>query len=56
MEITNRFPQPLGNLAQNARFPHSHKPIPFSFTREERMPNSLATRRWSGLRPRPDDE
>ena len=23
-EITKRFPQPLGNLAQNARFPHSH--------------------------------
>lgn len=30
MEITERFPQPLGNLAQNARFPHSHRPIPFS--------------------------
>ena len=26
MEITERFPQTLGNLAQNARFPHSHKP------------------------------
>jgi hypothetical protein len=24
MEITKRFPQPLGNLAQNARFPHFH--------------------------------
>jgi IstB-like ATP binding protein len=24
LEITERFPQPLGNLAQNARFPHSH--------------------------------
>ena len=24
MEITERFPQPLGNLAENARFPHSH--------------------------------
>ena len=24
MEITKRFPQQLGNLAQNARFPHSH--------------------------------
>jgi hypothetical protein len=30
MEITERFPQELGNLAQNARFPHSHKPIPLS--------------------------
>jgi hypothetical protein len=27
MEITERFPQELGNLPQNARFPHSHKPI-----------------------------
>jgi hypothetical protein len=27
MEITERFPQALGNLAENARFPHSHKPI-----------------------------
>jgi hypothetical protein len=26
-EITERFPQQLGNLAKNARFPHSHKPI-----------------------------
>jgi hypothetical protein len=24
MEITERFPQPLGNLAEHARFPHSH--------------------------------
>jgi hypothetical protein len=24
MEITERFPQPLGNLAHHARFPHSH--------------------------------
>ena len=27
MEITERFPQPLGNLAQNARFPHSHSRV-----------------------------
>jgi hypothetical protein len=27
VETTNRFPQGLGNLAQTARFPHSHKPI-----------------------------
>jgi hypothetical protein len=31
MEIKKRFPQELGNLAQNARFPHSHKPIPLYF-------------------------
>lgn len=37
MEITERFPQPLGNLAQNARFPHSHKPIPF-FTDQKTKP------------------
>ena len=24
LEITERFPQPLGNLAENGRFPHSH--------------------------------
>ena len=24
METPNRFPQALGNLAQGARFPHSH--------------------------------
>ena len=27
METKERFPQGLGNLATNARFPHSHKPI-----------------------------
>jgi hypothetical protein len=26
METQERFPQGLGNLATNARFPHSHKP------------------------------
>ena len=26
METPQRFPQRLGNLAQNPRFPHSHKP------------------------------
>jgi hypothetical protein len=31
MEIRKRFPQELGNLAQNARFPHSHKPFPLPF-------------------------
>jgi hypothetical protein len=35
MEITKRFPQDLGNLAQNARFPHSHKPI-FLFVSDEK--------------------
>ena len=29
MEITERFPQPLGNLAQNARFPHSHSRVSY---------------------------
>jgi len=27
METKERFPQGLGNLATNARFPHSHKPM-----------------------------
>src|SRR5436309_2892877 len=36
MEITERFPQPLGNLAQNARFPHFHSRPSVSFrTRKE---------------------
>jgi hypothetical protein len=29
MEITKRFPQQLGNLAQNARFPTFPQPIIF---------------------------
>ena len=29
MEITERFPQPLGNLAQHARFPHSHSRLSY---------------------------
>ena len=33
METTDRFPQRLGNLAENARFPHSHKPILVPFGR-----------------------
>jgi hypothetical protein len=38
METIERFPQELGNLAQNARFPHSHSPIPLGLEgeREER--------------------
>jgi hypothetical protein len=36
MEITNRFPHRLGNLAQNARFPHSHKPLPVVLLRNGR--------------------
>ena len=35
MEITKRFPQPLGNLAQNARFPHSHSPSSFSLRKKQ---------------------
>jgi hypothetical protein len=37
MEITERFPQPLGNLAQNARFPHSHKPKIILVREEEEL-------------------
>jgi hypothetical protein len=35
VEITKRFPQVLGNLAQTARFPHSHKLILVYEEREE---------------------
>ena len=45
MEITKRFPQPLGNLAQNARFPHSHKPIPVITEEGEERTKDGATRR-----------
>jgi hypothetical protein len=34
MEIKERFPQPLGNLAENARFPHSHSRLSY-FDQEE---------------------
>jgi hypothetical protein len=37
METQKRFPQGLGNLAQNARFPHSRKPSPHpSYPKEKR--------------------
>ena len=57
MEITERFPQELGNLAHNARFPHSHKPIPFGLEGEERRMNrpqggSLSERRTGLLSER----
>ena len=45
VEITERFPQELGNLAQNARFPHSHKPIPFPIEKVEERTSDGATRR-----------
>jgi hypothetical protein len=35
MEITERFPQPLGNLAQDARFPHSHSRLSCFDQKEE---------------------
>jgi hypothetical protein len=39
METQRRFPQGLGNLAQNARFPHSHKPIIPSLSRKKKTKN-----------------
>jgi transposase-like protein len=46
METKKRFPQGLGNLAQNARVPHSHKPIIYSLFQtgedEERRPGATA--------------
>lgn len=35
VEITERFPPALGNLAQNARFPHSHNRLVFEEEKEE---------------------
>jgi hypothetical protein len=35
METTERFPQRLGNLATNARFPHSHKPMTIVLERQK---------------------
>ncbi len=46
METPKRFPQGLGNLAQHARFPHSHKPIIYSLFQtgedKERRPGATA--------------
>jgi hypothetical protein len=39
METTDRFPPGLGNLAENARFPHSHSPL-HSFFGEENDKNT----------------
>ena len=40
METQERFPQGLGNLAQNTRFPHSHKPIVVFVERRQNDRNS----------------
>jgi hypothetical protein len=37
METTKRFPQGFGNLAKNARFPHSHSQDSFVEKREEQQ-------------------
>jgi hypothetical protein len=51
VESQKRFPQGLGNLAQNARFPHSHKPIIIVIVEEEEEeercdPFVTSTGRW----------
>jgi hypothetical protein len=40
MEIRERFPQPLGNLAQNARFPHSHSRLSYFDQEEQKTKNT----------------
>lgn len=35
METQDRFPQGLGNLATNAGFPHSHKPMMIVWEKKE---------------------
>jgi tetratricopeptide (TPR) repeat protein len=56
METQERFPQGLGNLAQNARFPHSHKPIiSVGIERKERRTETHTgqpTRPPNRIRPR----
>ena len=44
MEIRERFPQPLGNLAQNARFPHSHSRLSYFDQEEQRQKTRIAVR------------
>ena len=44
MEIKERFPQPLGNLAQNARFPHSHSRLSHFDHEEHRQQTRTAIR------------
>ena len=41
METTERFPHGLGNLAQNARFPHSHKPSSLVWREEKKTTTSI---------------
>jgi hypothetical protein len=49
METLERFPQGLGNLAPNARFPHSHKPI--IIRGEERQKNPEPATKVSPMYP-----
>ena len=49
METKERFPQGLGNLATNARFPHSHKPI--IIRGEERQKNPEPVTKVSPMYP-----
>jgi hypothetical protein len=49
METRERFPQGLGNLATNAGFPHSHKPI--IIRGEERQKNPEPETKVSPMYP-----
>src|SRR5580693_4461678 len=53
MEITDRFPQPLGHLAQTARCPHSHSRFLGVLSDGERVeytaPGGLLSERRTGL-------
>jgi len=60
METGERFPQGLGNLAQDARFPHSHKPIILGLNEQTKNgridsvvwggPNAYTAKRLTSLR------
>jgi hypothetical protein len=50
MEITERFPQPLGNLAQNARFPHSHSRLSYQKNKDTNPIRGPVPRSQGGVR------
>lgn len=55
MEITNRFPRVLGNLAENARFPHFHKPpVLVYYERQNRRTNQQTLKTVTHLSTEPD--
>jgi hypothetical protein len=48
VEITTRFPQDLGNLAQTARFPHFHSRSVMYFSKSQKTKAAHASRAPTG--------